>query len=231
VKPAKPYHQIPIVECGEALVEIPADHLCLTTPHPYQALGAPYEGHSPWRLRQSVLVALLVAQNYLQALQPQARLKIFDAWRPNAVQHFMVQREFLTLSGGQTPEAVAPETRTALFEQVYRIWAIPSDDPATPPPHSTGAAVDLTIADNAGQEWDMGSPIDENSPRSQPDFFAATQPQLHARREILYLCMSKAGFARHPHEWWHFSLGDQMWALAMKQSGVATAVARYGRIE
>jgi D-alanyl-D-alanine dipeptidase len=26
--------------------------------------------------------------------------------------------------------------------------------------------------------------------------------------------MDAAGFSRHANEWWHFSLGDQMWAWA-----------------
>jgi D-alanyl-D-alanine dipeptidase len=26
--------------------------------------------------------------------------------------------------------------------------------------------------------------------------------------------MTAAGFDRHGNEWWHFSLGDQMWAWA-----------------
>ncbi|WP_271255300.1 M15 family metallopeptidase [Pseudanabaena sp. Chao 1811] len=24
--------------------------------------------------------------------------------------------------------------------------------------------------------------------------------------------MTHSGFVRHPHEWWHFSYGDQIWA-------------------
>ena len=36
--------------------------------------------------------------------------------------------------------------------------------------------------------------------------------------------METAGFAQHPNEWWHFSLGDQLWAW---RTGGQTA--RYGR--
>jgi D-alanyl-D-alanine dipeptidase len=38
--------------------------------------------------------------------------------------------------------------------------------------------------------------------------------------------MAAAGFARHPNEWWHFSLGDQLWAWSQ---GEAQAI--YGRLE
>lgn len=225
----KPYRTIPITECGEPLVPIPPATVLLTTPHPYVALGAPYGGADPWRLRAGVVAALVVAQTSLAATHPGWRLKLFDAWRPNAVQHFMVQREFRQLSGGLAPEDVAELERTALWEQAYRIWAIPSDDPATPPPHSTGAALDLTVTDAAGREIHMGSPIDENSERSSPDYFKGRDPVAHANRLLLLRVMRTAGFTRHPEEWWHFSLGDQMWAWLMQQQQPENnAIARYG---
>jgi D-alanyl-D-alanine dipeptidase len=44
--------------------------------------------------------------------------------------------------------------------------------------------------------------------------------------------MTSAGFARHSGEWWHFSLGDQMWALHQRQQNIdPDAIARYGRDE
>ena len=30
---------------------------------------------------------------------------------------------------------------------------------------------------------------------------------------LLYWLMMDAGFANHPNEWWHYSFGDQMWAI------------------
>jgi D-alanyl-D-alanine dipeptidase len=66
--------------------------LCLE-PHPYVSLGAPYGAQAdPFRLRSGVLASLLVAERQLAALRPGWRLLIFDAWRPLAVQRFMVQQ-------------------------------------------------------------------------------------------------------------------------------------------
>src|SRR5512137_717111 len=83
---ADSYRAIPIAECGEPLVEIPAAPFACVDPPPYVALGAPYGGASPWQLRRRVLDALLAAAQHLSARQPGWRLKLFDAYRPVSVQ-------------------------------------------------------------------------------------------------------------------------------------------------
>lgn len=237
----KDYQSVPIVECGDPLVALPPQPFAFTTPQPYVALGAPYAGKSPWMLRGQVLAALQVAQKSLAAHQPGWRLKLFDAWRPVAVQAFMVWREFglqaaltgrsLTAYRGSAElEAADPDLYATLARTVFMFWSMPSDDPLTPPPHSTGAALDLTLEDATGHEVDMGCPIDEMTERAYPDFFAtATEPEMnacHESRRLLNQVMSAAGFSRHANEWWHFSLGDQMWARA---HGATQAI--YGRVE
>ncbi len=228
----KPYQTIPINECGEKLAPIPSGPVLLTNPHPYVALGAPYGREEPWQLRATVLEALLAAQKQLAAERPGWRLLIFDAYRPNAVQNFMVEREFMLVSGGKTPAQVPEPERAEYYEQAYRIWAIPSTNPATPPPHSTGAAIDLTLVDNKDIPVAMGSPIDENSDRSLPEYFKNENPAAHQNRTLLHDIMRAGGFRRHPTEWWHFSQGDQMWAQAGKLADpLSTAAARYGRAD
>lgn len=237
----KGYQSVPIVECGDPLVALPPQPFAFTTPHPYVALGAPYAGRSPWLLRGQVLAALHAAQELLAARTPGWRLKLFDAWRPVAVQAFMVWREFglqaelsgRSLAACRDPaelEARDPALYATLAATVFMFWSMPSDDPLTPPPHSTGAALDLTLEDAMGQEVDMGCPIDEMTERAYPDFYAAAaEPRMracHANRQLLNEVMSSAGFSRHANEWWHFSLGDQMWARAR---GAARAI--YGRLD
>ncbi|MBE9018221.1 D-alanyl-D-alanine dipeptidase [Chroococcidiopsidales cyanobacterium LEGE 13417] len=227
----KPYQQIQITECGEPLVKIPLEKFAVESPHPYQLLGAPYQGRSPYHLRQGVLNRLLQAQIYLQQTHPQWRIQIFDAYRPIAVQQFMVNYAFSQVlqAEGLTLEQLSPDRQQALWQQVYQIWAIPSTDPKTPPPHSTGAAVDITLVDGAGMTVNMGSPIDEMSARSQPDYFANSadpvEQQYHIHRQLLRDIMLRAEFTRHPGEWWHFSFGDQMWAWLSDRP-----VAQYGGI-
>ena len=229
----KPYQTIPIAECGEALVPIPPNGgWRFVTPHPYAALGAPYGGASPWMLRTGVLAALRQAQTGLVSLRPGCSLLLFDAYRPVAVQEFMFQREFLAASGGRTAESLPTEESQRCEAKALRVWAMPSLSPATPPPHSTGAAIDITIAGPDGQEIWMGSPIDENSDRSNPDYFGGTDAVAQGNRDLLNNVMRGAGFRRHPAEWWHFGLGDQFWAwLTRQEEPGSQTMARYGRAD
>ncbi|MBD2168035.1 D-alanyl-D-alanine dipeptidase [Calothrix membranacea FACHB-236] len=232
----RPYHQIPILECGEPLIAIPLQLFAVESPHPYEKLGAPYGEHSPYYLRQSVLECLIQAQNYLRSQHPQWYIQIFDAYRPVAVQQFMVDYSFAEAlkQRGLIEAELSPNQRQEIWEAVYQIWAAPSLDEKTPPPHSTGAAVDVTLVDNTGKTVDMGSPIDELSERSLPDYYANSESpeakQYHTHRELLRDVMLKAGFCRNPREWWHFSYGDQMWAWLTNQSHTNNSfTARYGR--
>ncbi|BAB75815.1 D-alanyl-D-alanine dipeptidase [Nostoc sp. PCC 7120 = FACHB-418] len=227
----RPYHQILIVECGEPLVEIPLELFSWESPHPYARLGAAYGEYSPYFLRQSVVNCLIKAQSYLESLRPRWRIQIFDAYRPVAVQQFMVDYSFAMAveERGLIEAELTPQQRQEIWQAVYEIWAVPSLDEKTPPPHSTGAAVDVTLVDDGGQVVNMGSPIDELSERSHPDYYANSKepaaPEYHAHRQLLCDVMLKASFQRNPKEWWHFCYGDQMWAWLSNQP---TAI--YGRV-
>jgi zinc D-Ala-D-Ala dipeptidase len=142
-------------------------------------------------------------------------------------------------TAGLSPETLSSTQQQAFLEQVYQFWAAPSSNPATPPPHSTGAAVDVTLVDAAGNTVEMGSPIDEMSPRSYPEHFATNRSSAgqlaHQNRRLLLQVMTSAGFRQHPQEWWHFSYGDQLWAwltnqAVQNQAQSQSVVARYGRI-
>ena len=115
------------------------------------------------------------------------------------------------------------------FDQVVadvgRFWAAPSRDPMTPPPHSTGAAVDLTLSSCDGTPLAMGGEIDAIGAVSEPQHYAGRDDsnarRWHQRRQLLAEVMGAAGFAQHPNEWWHYSFGDQLWAW---RRGAAVAI-------
>jgi zinc D-Ala-D-Ala dipeptidase len=233
----KPYQKIVIRECHEPLMPIPLEKFAVELPHPYEKLGAEYGERSPYCLRRGVLEALQTAQFLLEKSHPGWKLKIYDAYRPVGVQQFMVDYTFDTLLKKQnlTPKTVSPQQRQNLWEQVYQLWAAPSTDENTPPPHSTGAAVDLTIVNVYDKAIDMGGEIDELSERSHPDYYLESKQldkqQYHRHRQLLNQVMTYASFVRHPHEWWHFSLGDQMWAwLHNQQYPEDIRQAYYGRV-
>ena len=223
----RPWSDRPITDCYEPLVSLPLELLRLE-PHPYVSVGAPYGPDAdPFRLRSGVVQRLLQAQQTLKQRHPELRLAIFDAWRPVSVQAFMVEfsvEQEAQRCGVDRDDAAG---MTGVREAVNRFWAEPSRNPATPPPHSTGGAVDLTLASSLdGTQLFMGGMIDAINEISEPDHFvqaaAGTDKAIwHKRRCLLRSVMSAAGFAQHPNEWWHFSHGDQLWAW---RSGQSTAI-------
>ncbi|MEB3256289.1 MAG: M15 family metallopeptidase [Synechococcaceae cyanobacterium] len=217
----RPWSPIPIRDNGEPLDDLPPGLLRLE-PHPYQSLGAPYgSGAGPFRLRRGVVARLMEAQVELGRRRPGWRLAIFDAWRPLAVQRFMVRHALLEecQRRGLDPDCPGGALRE-VEELVGRFWAPPSEDPTTPPPHSTGGVVDLTLADAGGVPVAMGGEIDALGPQSEPEHYAAAaaadpagpEAEWHRRRRLLSDCLASVGFAQHPNEWWHYSHGDQLWA-------------------
>lgn len=56
-------------------------------------------------------------------------------------------------------DILGEEEKEKIYQEVFKIWAIPSDNPLTPPPHSTGGAIDLTIMDENKQSIPMGEKL------------------------------------------------------------------------
>ena len=212
----RPWSPIPIEECGEPLQALPSALLRME-PHPYMALGAPYGASgNPFQLRLGVVQRLLDAQQRLIEHDPSLRLSIFDAWRPIAVQAFMVDHSIAELCRARGVEVCSGDAFDQVVADVGRFWAAPSRDPMTPPPHSTGAAVDLTLSSSDGTPLAMGGEIDAIGAVSEPQHYAGREDsearRWHQRRQLLAEVMGAAGFAQHPNEWWHYSFGDQLWA-------------------
>ena len=226
----KPYQNILITDCGEPLVAI-ADHFIKIDPHPYISLGAPYGDRSPFFVRLGILERLQRSQAYLQTIRPNWHIAIFDAYRPISVQQFMVDYSFAQLAKSKGLEVLnlTEDQKNSLMAEVMKFWAIPSHDRKMPPPHSTGAAIDVTLFDADLLEINMGSPIDEISDRSLPNYFANSNDVqeigFHSDRQLLNQVMTHSGFQRHPNEWWHFSYGDQLWAWISKKK-----IAIYGGV-
>ena len=221
----RPWSPIPIEDCGEPLQALPPALLRME-PHPYMALGAPYgTSGNPFQLRLGVVQRLLNAQQQLVEHDPRLRLSIFDAWRPIAVQAFMVDPSSTELCRERGVAARSGHAVAQVGADVGRFWAAPSRDPATPPPHSTGAAVDLTLSSSDGTPLAMGGEIDAIGAVSEPQHYAGREDsearRWHQRRQLLAEVMGSAGFAQHPNEWWHYSFGDQLWAW---RKGAAVAV-------
>jgi zinc D-Ala-D-Ala dipeptidase len=233
----KPYQKIAIQECGEPLVAIEPHSFVLEDPSPYAKLGADYGDKSPYFLRETVYNKLIIAREKLQQTHPNWQIKVFDAYRPVAVQQFMVDYTFNSLlqENNLQETDLTPAELDGIWARVYKMWAVPSLDATTPPPHSTGGAVDLTLVDAEGNTVDMGGEIDELSDRSHPDYYSNSRDdrglEYRSYRELLYNILISVDFRRHPNEWWHFSYGDQLWAwLKNQEDPILGCIAKYGGI-
>lgn len=135
------------------------------------------------------------------ALPERWGLAVFDAWRPLELQVQLYEAS-----------VADPEIEPGFM-------APPSSDAATPPPHLTGGAVDLTLT------WD-GTPIaagtgfDDTTRRA---FVAALEdepgPARHVRRALFHR-MAAQGFVVYRGEWWHFEWGTRRWAGVRGESPI-----------
>jgi len=225
----KPWQKIPILQSSESLVDLP-EQFSRIDPHQYLSLGAPYgKNITPWRLRADVIHRLHYAQQKLQYEYPELQLLIFDCWRPIRVQKFMYEYAINQecISCGLSVDASRTSNDRDFKKVVYKVnkfWAFPSYNKSTPPPHSTGAAVDLTLSIKNGSTLNMGGAIDLIGRESEPNYYLGLAKSdrkslvylWHSRRLLLRNIMTQSGFVQHPNEWWHFSFGDQLWAWQTK---------------
>jgi len=123
---------------------------------------------------------LIAANNEFKTLG--YRIKVFDAYRPYSVQQVLWD---------------AAEDKSYLA------------DPKKGSKHNRGAAVDITLVDENGQELPMPSNYDEFSERAHLKYNQCDE-QLIKNRELLGEIMVKHGFKRISTEWWHFDDVDAL---------------------
>ena len=143
-------------------------------------------------LHRDAAEALASASSWLAAQRPGTRLLVLDALRPQRVQEAL----WAALQGTPLLGYLAPPERGSI--------------------HSFGMAVDVTLIDADGAEFDMGTGFDDLSELSHPAleerFLAAGQlyEQQIANRALLRAAMTHGGFHGISHEWWHFDCGDRV---------------------
>ena len=146
------------------------------------------------------------------------RLQVVEGYRPVALQHtyFEAYRQQLL---ARIPTLTSDESH-----RLASRFVAPLDVAA----HTSGAAVDITLVDLAGEGLDMGTPIDATPEASDGAcYFGARGISAAARtnRDLLATCLTGAGLVNYPTEWWHWSYGDRYWAFT---SGQPTAL--YGPV-
>ena len=127
------------------------------------------------------------------------RFKIYDAYRPQrAVDHFV--------RWAGDPEDT--KMKEIFYSESEKETLIPQGYIAKRSGHSRGSTVDLTLADEEGEDLDMGGIFDYFGELSHPDHREITEVQ-HENRMLLRGIMMKHGFLPVKEEWWHFTLKEE----------------------
>jgi zinc D-Ala-D-Ala dipeptidase len=177
---------LPVVECGEPLVRLPAD---------LSPAGALVRAG----LRDRLLAAATLLPRGI-------RLRVVEGHRPVERQRAIIASYAAELC------ALRPGIGADDLEHLTSRFVSPVDVA----PHVAGAAVDLTLVDACGDELDLGTPIDATPEDSDGRcWFAAAGIGADARahRTLLADVLQARGLVNYPTEWWHWSHGDRYWAL------------------
>lgn len=113
-------------------------------------------------------------------------LKMFDCYRPRPIQWKLWEK--------------VPDKRYV-------------SDPRKGSMHNRGAAVDLTIVDQDGEQLDMGTTYDFFGREAWSTYQNLTDTVL-ANRQLLKSLLEMEGFAGIRTEWWHFSYPGKGYALS-----------------
>lgn len=199
------WRRLPIDECGEPLVPLPTDNPRLRPRALYAERGIPNAPTTVW-VRAGVAARLHRAA----ALLPEGiALVVFDGFRPLSVQQWLWD-DFSGRVARERPE-LSEEARGNIVRQFV---ALPQADPAAPPPHRSGGAVDVYLLDSAsGAPLPMGTEPDEVAPASATRYFEERpEAPFTQNRRLLFHTLTAAGFANYLGEWWHYDYGNQRWA-------------------
>ncbi len=139
-----------------------------------------YPPGMPAMVRLSVAQRLAFAQKYLKAHG--YRLKIWDAYRPKAVQEKLW---------------AAIKNNDYVADPKEGIGSM----------HTRGTAVDLTLVNAAGRQVSMPTEFDKFTPAAML-YYQGSDPMIRSNLKLLQKAMARAGFYGLRTEWWHFCAGD-----------------------
>ena len=202
----EPFHllnRIPIIETGEPLVD-----LRVACPELLLRPGClPY-------LRRTVAAMMNRAQ---AALPPGYRFTVSTALRTLEMQSSMYWRNYHKLRDEK------PHLPTSALRRITNRYFAPPDAKA-PPGHTTGGAVDVGLVGPDFHARDMIAPT--KGWEAAYTWSDKIGPEARRHRQMIIGALGGAGFSNCRDEWWHWSYGDNAWAVR-----TGCAAAPYGRIE
>ncbi len=154
-----------------------------------------------FRIRKSVYAMLLEAKKTLPANH---HFMVFEAYRPLARQ-VMLWNKVAALVKEKYPNATPEEARA--INETYT--ADPYNGIGSG--HQACCAIDISLCDDHGVAYDMGTGMHEFNPLTKTNADGITADAA-SKRKILVDALESAGLINYPAEWWHFSYGDHQWA-------------------
>lgn len=161
-----------------------------------------------WDFPRSGLARVSVAEMLREAQRSLPRglhLQIVGVFRP-----FDIQKKMYEAARDEL-RAKHPHWSDEILYDYLNVFAAPPIF-ETPPPHTTGGAVDLTIVDDDDQPLDMTSPL-EMGWESAPTMLEGLTPVARRNRDLLIEVLTPTGLTNFLGEWWHWSYGEPGWAL------------------
>lgn len=221
------WEKVPINECGERLVALSliAPDLFITERTFLRQLGKEAENlPDELYLREGVVKRLIKAAERLQEIDPEYKFLIYDAYRPIERQKQYFENKVRSILE-KDPQLSVGEA----IEQAKRYVSFPSENPMSPPVHSTGGAVDLVIIKGIQRIPMKSDDLGAHSLQSETDYYndAKSESELTYKknRELLNRVMTEQGFTNYPKEYWHYDYGDQFWGVLTQQEAI------YGRTQ
>lgn len=208
------YESISIQENGDPLVDLSAYPFILEA----QYYNCGLSDSATLFLRKSVADKLKRIQEQFKDIT----FKIWDSWRSRETQNHIFQ------IACQALQAEHPGWNDEKLRFEVEVYVTDATNPKIIPPHATGGAVDLTIVDSDGREFNMGTGFDHIGPEAQMYYFDNIKPidEISANRRLLRKAMLEEDFSFYNEEWWHFDYGNHFWATFKGYD-----VAIYGEIQ
>lgn len=195
-EPVSKLRAVRIVECGEEMVDFM--QFC-----PLLILDIPR-----FQYRRETLLRRTVAEKLCAAahrLPKEYRFAMVEGWRPPHIQRRMYRAIWNRFAG------LHPDwTETRLKRTVNRFSA-PMDRRVSPP-HTTGGAFDVMLADASGRLLDHTSPYEPFDPVCCAFNAPGLTPEARHVRDVMAEALLSVGITNYPSEFWHWSYGDQGWA-------------------
>jgi D-alanyl-D-alanine dipeptidase len=156
-------------------------------------------------LRLGVTERLIEAQRLLPG---DLRFLVVEGYRPLSLQTAYFERYAAELR-----QAHPEWSSTVVRREVSRSLSPPEIGP-----HVCGAAVDVTLCTDSGQELPMGGQVNADPEDDGGTCYTANPGPVEeaaCNRQILIDALSAVGLVNYPTEWWHWSYGDRYWAMTV----------------